>query len=314
MAERVDAVLREGKAPGFHGLVVMRGGEVVLERYGAGVDHRLGDSLGHVEFDWDTLHDVRSISKSVVALLYGIALGEGLVPDPDAGLVEQFTQYPDLVADRERAHLTIEHALTMTLGLDWNEDAPYTSTANSEIAMEFAPDRYRYVLERPIVEEAGKRWIYCGGATALIGGIIARGTGRPLEEYAATALFEPLGITGFQWSKGSDGLAMAAAGVRLRPVDLAAVGQLVLDGGRGIVPAEWIEEMLRPRVTIQDGFEYGYQWYVDTGERHSVQGIGNGGQRLLVAPGEELVVAVTAGEYDQETGSSAAVLDAVLND
>ncbi|MGP3959914.1 serine hydrolase domain-containing protein [Nonomuraea sp. 3N208] len=314
MAERIDAVLRAGAAPGFHGLVVMRSGDVVLERYGAGVDYRLGDSLGHVDFERDTLHDIRSVSKSVVALLYGIALGEGLVPEPDAKLVEQFPQYPDLLGDPGRAHLTIEHALTMTLGVDWNEDAPYTSTANSEIAMEFAPDRYRYVLERPVVEEAGKFWHYCGGATALLGGIIARGTGRPLEEYAATALFRPLGITDFDWSKGMHGVVSAAAGIRLRPVDLAAIGQLVLDGGRGIVPGEWLQEMLRPRVNIAEGFEYGYQWYLVTGDRPHVKGIGNGGQELLVFPREELVVAVTAGEYDGDSASSRAVLGAMLTE
>lgn len=314
MAERVDAVLREGKAPGFHGLVVMQGGKVVLERYGAGVDHRLGDSLGHVEFDRDTLHDVRSVSKSIVALLYGIALGDGLVPGPRARLVDQFPQYPDLVSDPGRTHLTVEHALTMTLGLEWNEDAPYTSPANSEIAMELAPDRYRYVLERPVIEEAGKRWHYCGGATALLGGIIAQGAGRPLEEYAATALFGPLGITDFDWSRGYHGIVSAAAGVRLRPVDLAAIGQLVLDGGRGIVPAEWLQEMLRPRVKIDDGLEYGYQWYVDAGERPHVKGLGNGGQAVLVFPGEELVVAVTAGEYDRDAVSARAVIEAVLTE
>ncbi|WP_236050597.1 serine hydrolase domain-containing protein [Nonomuraea cypriaca] len=312
MTERIDTVLRSGKAPNLHGLVVTRGGEIVLERYGAGVDHRLGDSLGHVAFDRDTLHDLRSVSKSVVALLYGIALDAGLVPGPEAGLMEQFPEYPDLVADPERAHLTIAHALTMTLGLDWNEDAPYTSPANSEIAMELAPDRYRYVLERPVVEKAGRRWLYCGGASALIGGIIARGTGRPLEEYAATALFGPLGIDRFEWSKGDDGLAMAAAGLRLRPIDLAAVGRLVLDGGRGIVPAAWIRELTRPRVKIAEGFSYGYQWYVNTAAPYWVGGIGNGGQRLTVVPDEELVVVMTAGEYDQEHVSAVAVHEAVL--
>ncbi|MEQ4715899.1 serine hydrolase [Nonomuraea sp. B19D2] len=313
LAEQVDEILRAGKSPHFHGLVVMRSGEVVLERYGSGPDYRLGDSLGHVEFDRDTLHDLRSVSKSVVALLYGIALGEGLVPEPGAGLVAQFPEYEDLVADPARAHLTIEHALTMTLGLEWNEDAPYTSPANSEIAMELAPDRYRYVLERPVIEEAGKRWLYCGGATALIGGLIARGAGKPLEEYAATALFEPLGIGAFEWSKGEHGTVSAAAGLRLRPVDLAAIGQLVLDGGRDIVPGEWLQELLRPRVVLGEGFEYGYQWYVSTGESRWAGGMGNGGQRLLIRSEDELVVAVTAGEYDQGAASTAAVLDAVLD-
>ncbi|SEG79427.1 CubicO group peptidase, beta-lactamase class C family [Nonomuraea solani] len=312
MGARVDEVLRSGKAPGFHGLVVMRGGDVVLERYGAGVDHRLGDSLGHVEFGRDTLHDLRSVSKSVVGLLYGIALGQGLVPEPGAKLVGLFPEYEDLVGDPERAHLTVEHALTMTLGLEWDESAPYTSPANSEIAMELAPDRYRFVLERPVVEAAGERWHYCGGATAVIGGIIARGAGRPLEEYAAEVLFRPLGIEAFEWTKGGHGLVSAAAGLRLRPVDLAAIGQLVLDGGRDVVAGEWLQEMLRPRVRVRDGLDYGYQWYVGSGERDSVQGMGNGGQVLCVVPGAELVVAVNAGDYDGDASGSWAVLDAVL--
>ncbi|MFC4111211.1 serine hydrolase domain-containing protein [Nonomuraea zeae] len=312
MAERVEDVLRGGKAPNLHGLVVLRGGEVVIERYGAGRDHRLNVPLGHVEFDRDTLHDLRSVTKSVVGLLYGIALRDGLVPSPGEGLMRQFPEYPDLVEDPARAHLTVGHALTMTLGLDWNEDLPYTDPANGEIAMELAPDRYRYVLERPVVEEAGKRWRYCGGATALIGGIIARGAGRPLADYAADVLFEPLGIREFEWVKGDDGVEAAASGLRLRPVDLAAVGRLVLDGGRDVVPGEWLGEMLRPHVVIDGDFRYGYQWYVSTGERHWVECIGNGGQRLLVVPGEDLVVAVTAGEYDSGQDSAVAVLDAVL--
>ncbi|MEV4168083.1 serine hydrolase [Nonomuraea sp. NPDC049709] len=313
MSERVDEVLRAGKAPNLHGLVVMRGGEVVIERYGAGADYHLGDALGEVVFDRDTLHDLRSVSKSVVALVYGIALREGLVPAPGESLVRQFPEYPDLVADPGRAHLTVEHALTMTLGLEWREDLPYTDPANGEIAMELAPDRHRYVLERPVVEEAGKRWNYSGGASALIGEIITRGAGRPLDEYAADRLFRPLGISAYAWSRGDDGATRAASGLRLRPVDLAAIGQLVLDGGRDIVPGDWLREVLRPRVVIDDGFEYGYQWYLGTGERRWAEAIGNGGQRLLVAPEEGLVVAVTAGEYDSGQVSAQAVLDAVLD-
>lgn len=312
MAERVDAVIDAGAAPGLHAVVVLRAGETVVERYGAGADHVLNEPLGHVVFDRDTLHDVRSVTKSVVALLYGVALRDGLVPGPEARLLDHFTEYQDLAADPRRAGLTVEHALTMTLGLDWNEDVPYTSPDNSEIAMELAPDRNRFVLDRPVVEEPGKRWRYCGGASALIAALIARGAGTPLEEYAARALFEPLGIDRFEWSKGSDGVALAASGLRLRPVDLAAVGRLVLDGGLGIVPEEWLREVTRPRVTIEGTFEYGYQWYLGTGERRWAQAIGNGGQRLLVLPGEGLVAAVTAGEYNADQAGATAVLDAVM--
>ncbi|NRQ30318.1 serine hydrolase [Nonomuraea sp. NN258] len=308
--ERIERVVTEGRAPGLHGLVVRRGGTTVLERYESGDDAMLGHAIGHVTFDRDTLHDLRSVTKSVVGILYGIALGKGLVPEPGAPLLAQFPEYPDLAADPARGRLTVEHVLTMTLGLDWNEDAPYTSVANSEIAMEAAPDRYRFILERPIVEEPGRRWTYCGGASALLGAIVARGTGQSLTAYAEQALFGPLGITDFQWLKGDDGIESAAAGLRLRPVDVAAIGQLMLDGGRDIVPATWVADSTRPRADIEGEFRYGYQWYVD---RRWFEAIGNGGQRLVVVPDEELVVVVTAGEYDQGQTSAAAVLATVLN-
>ncbi|MEV0199516.1 serine hydrolase [Nonomuraea sp. NPDC050691] len=307
IAERIDGLLAAGEAPRLHGLVVVRDGQVELERYGAGDDFRLNDPLGHVTFGPDVAHDIRSVTKSVVALLYGAALGDGLVPGPAEPLLPAFPAYADLAAGKE--HLTVEHALTMTLGLDWNEDVPYTSTANSELAMEEAPDRYRYVLGRPLVEEPGKRWRYCGGASALLGKLIADGAGVPLEEFARERLFGPLGMP-FEWM-ANRGVAMAASGLRLRPRDLAELGSLVLDGGRGLVPQGWIAEMLRPRVRIAEGFEYGYQWYVSPG--HWVAAIGNGGQRILVAPGSRLVVAVTAGDYEEfEQPSAAAVLREAL--
>lgn len=177
----------------------------------------------------------------------------------------------------------------MTLGLDWNEDAPYTSPANSEIAMELAPDRYRYLLERPRAAPPGTRWRYCGGASALLGRLIADGTGQILPDFARDALFVPLGITGAEWMAGADGVASAASGLRLAPRDLARIGQCVLRRGdwhgRQVIPAGWLDQALRQRVEISPGFHYGYQWYLGaSGPVRWWSGMGNGGQRLLVVP------------------------------
>ncbi|MEU0564053.1 serine hydrolase [Nonomuraea sp. NPDC005983] len=308
IAGRIDELLSSGKAPNLHGVVVVQDGQIVLERYGAGDDFRLNDPLGHVTFDAGTPHDLRSVTKSVVALLYGIALGDGLVPSPGDGLLQHFPQYPDLVEGRER--LTVEHALTMTLGLEWDESVPYTSSANSEIAMEEAPDRYRYILSRPVIEEPGKRWLYCGGASALIGRLIADGVKAPLEEFARERLFGPLGIDA-EWMTYR-GVAMAASGLRMRPRDLAELGRLVLEGGRGLVPESWIGEMQRSRVRIADGHEYGYQWYVTPGRW--VAAHGNGGQALVVVPDRRLVVALTAGDYNSDQVSTAAVMEELRKD
>ncbi|MEU8813475.1 serine hydrolase domain-containing protein [Actinoplanes sp. NPDC048796] len=296
MRERLDELLAAGELDGLHGVVVVQGGRTVLEHYGEGPDVSWATPLGAVAFGPAVLHDLRSVTKSVTALLYGIALGEGLVPEPQEPLLRYFPDYPDLARDAGRARLTVEHALTMSLGLEWREDPPYDSPANAEIAMEMAADRYRFVLERPIVGPPGERWSYCGGATALLGKLLADGTGRSLPEYAAGKLFGPLGIRDFGWLTGRDGVPSAASGLRLAPRDLARIGELVLAGGRGIVPAGWIEAMLRPRFVTEWGPRYGYQWYVEDG---FVAAMGNGGQRLVVVPGRELVAAIVTGNYDR---------------
>jgi CubicO group peptidase (beta-lactamase class C family) len=319
LRDRLGEALDAGQVDGLHGVVAVRSGQTVLEYYGEGEDFAWGTSLGVVRFEPDTLHDVRSVTKSVTALLYGIALGEGRVPEPSAPLLERFPRYPDLAADPDRAKLTVEHALTMALGLEWREDIPYNSPANAEIAMELAPDRYRYVLERPIVEAPGTRWGYCGGATALLGQLIADGTGQSLVEYGRAALFDPLGIKHLDWMAGADGVVSAASGLRLAPRDLARIGQLLLaEGewdGRRLVPATWIRTMVQPRLQTDWGAGYGYHWYLESIAGHRlVVAAGNGGQRLAVVPELDLAVAITAGNYDdpEQWRTPVTVLETVL--
>ncbi|MDQ7903099.1 serine hydrolase [Phytohabitans sp. ZYX-F-186] len=319
MRERLDEVIGAGQAGGLHSVIVIHSGHTVLEHYGSGEDFTWGTPLGTVDFGPHTPHDVRSVTKSAVALLYGIALGDGLVPEPAAPLLAGFPEYPDLGADPARAQLTVEHALTMSLGLEWREEIPYDSPANAEIAMELAPDRYRFVLERPVVEAPGVRYSYSGGATALLGGLIAGGTGRPLADYAREVLFTPLGIGSFEWMAGSDGVASAASGLRLATPDLARIGELVLAGGawdgRQVVPAGWLAEMLRPRLPTEWGGRYGYHWYSgEMGGHRWVGAMGNGGQRLTILPDLGVVVAIAAGNYDdpEQWRTPNAVLERVV--
>jgi CubicO group peptidase (beta-lactamase class C family) len=259
-----------------------------------------------VKFGPDVKHDLRSISKSVVGLLYGIALVEGKVPPPDQPLVDQFPAYKDLFADPQRRRLTVAHALSMTLGTEWNEDLPYTDPRNGEHAMELAPDRYRFVLDRPLVAEPGNRWNYNGGATAMLGHLIAQGVGKPLLDYAREKLFDPLGIRDAEWTAGTNGEAAAASGLRMRPRDLAKLGQLVLARGRWgeqqLVPAEWLDQSFTPHAHVEEGLDYGYQWWLgrlSESGRPWVAGFGNGGQRVVVVPELSLVIVIMAGNYNQ---------------
>ncbi|MFV2017210.1 serine hydrolase domain-containing protein [Micromonospora sp. LOL_023] len=319
MRELLAEAVAAGQVDGLHAAVVVRGGQTLLERYGTGEDFSWEHPLGPVGFGPTTLHDLRSVSKSVTCLLYGIALGDGLVPAPAEPLLGGFPEYPDLAADPDRARLTVEHALTMSLGLQWREDIPYDSPANGEIAMELAPDRYRYVLERPIVGPPGENWVYCGGATALLGKLIADGAGQPLPAYGREKLFAPIGVERFQWMTGEDGVASPSSGLRLSPRSLARIGELVLANGacngRQIVPASWISDMLQPRLPTSWGAEYGYHWYLETVADHRMaSAMGNGGQRVMILPDLDLVVAVTAGNYDdpEQWRTPVAVLEQVV--
>ncbi len=314
IAARLDRAMAEKRVWNIHGLIVLQNGELVIERYFAGKDRARGvGDLGTVAFTGDTPHDLRSCSKSIVALLYGIALAQGKVPAPEAPLLSAFPEYRDL-ADDTRSGLTIHHALTMTMGTDWDESSfPYTDARNSETAMDNAPDRYRYILERRVVDQPGAHWTYCGGATALLARIVAKGTGMRLHDFARAALFDPLGMGPTEWAAGADGEPFAASGARMSVRDLARIGSLMLAegryGGRFIVPADWIARCTTPQVSADELRRYGYQWFlldVAFGQpkgwavgrlERMWMAQGEGGQRLFIIPALHLVIALTAGNY-----------------
>lgn len=305
MDQKLRTAFAAGEMPGLHAVLVIHEGEILAESYFPGEDQKWGTPLGVRGHGPGSLHDLRSVTKPVVGLLYGIALAEGKVPPIDASLVAQFSDYPDLAADPARLNIRIGHALSMTMGTAWNEDLPYSDPRNSEIAMEMADDRYRYALEQPIIEAPGTRWVYNGGAVALIARLIADGVGMPIDEFARERLFEPLGISDYEWVRGSDGVPSAASGLRMTIHDVAKIGRLIVqDGafdGRQIVPADWLKASFTPQAAVEGGLRYGYFWWLAAqGDPPAwVAGFGNGGQRLTVQPAIDLVVVIFAGNYNQ---------------
>jgi CubicO group peptidase (beta-lactamase class C family) len=300
--ERLEQEIASGAITGLHGLLVVRRGAIAFERYFTGEDARWGEPLGAVAHGPDPLHDMRSVTKSITGLLYGQALADGLVPPVRARLAECLPEYSELYDDPLKKRITIGQVLAMRMGIDWQEDLSYDDPANSEIEMEAAPDRVRYVLSRPMAARPGSAWTYCGGATALLGHLIARGVGEPLSAYAARRLFQPLGIAAFDWIKGHDGVPVASSGLRLSPRDLARIGQMVLDHGRGIVPADWLAQSFRPRGPAEGELRYGYQWWLGrllANGKPWVAAYGNGGQRLIVIPSLAMAVVIVAGNYNR---------------
>jgi CubicO group peptidase (beta-lactamase class C family) len=305
-AERLCTILQSFAASpvNLHGLVIERAGALVAEQYREGPDSRSYTLLRRrTAFDAQTLHDLRSITKSVFGLLWGIAQADGTVPPLAAPLLDQFPQLADLKNDgRER--ITVEDALAMRSGLDWDESGSYRSWSNDEHGLVWRSDQARYVFDRPMAAPAGTRFNYNGGLPAVLALVLARNTHMPLPEFARQRLFEPLGISDWEWTRDLQGRPLAYSGLRLRPRDLAKIGRMVLDGGRWnsreIVPASWIAASLAPHVATG---EYGYFWWrgvVRAGERTYEWrgGLGNGGQRLFLVPALDLVMVTTAGEYN----------------
>ncbi|MGD1888297.1 MAG: serine hydrolase domain-containing protein [Cohaesibacteraceae bacterium] len=311
LPNRLDMAFASGLLIGLHSVHVTWRGQTALERYFAGEDENWGRPLGRVEHSASTLHDLRSVTKSITSLLYGIALDRGQVPPPQAPLLAAFPDYPDLQADPQRADWTVSHALNMTMGTTWNEDLPYTDPNNSEIAMERADDRYRFILDRPMAHAPGTRWTYSGGASMLIARLIEVGTGKRLDAFVEEVLFAPLGVTQYEWHGGADGVRSAASGLRLTAPDLARIGQMLLENGRWngeqAVPASWIETISTPQFDASFGRTYSHQWYTseqripaDPSIIHPmVFAIGNGGQRLYLLPSLDLVIVTFSGHYNR---------------
>ena len=304
MEDKLRAAVAAGDMKGLHSVLVIHKGEIFAEVYFPGEDQRWGTPLGMREHGPDTLHDLRSVTKSIVGLLYGIALGEGIVPEVNDALLESFPEYADLAADPARQKVDVGHVLTMKMGFEWDESLPYSDPRNSEIAMELAEDRYRFALDRPIVGPPGEQWQYNGGATAIIARLIEKGSGMPLDQFAADRLFQPLGITDFDWVQGGDGQASAASGLRLNIHDLAKIGQMVLDDGAHegtqIVPSDWLKASFTPQAEL-DWLRYGYFWWLAGGKGAPfwVAGFGNGGQRMTIQANQDLLILVNAGNYNQ---------------
>lgn len=312
---RLTQRIRTGELPNVHAVLVEHDGRLVFERYFAGRDESWGTSLGEVDHGPETLHDLRSVTKSVTSALLGIALGadhEAAVDRPIASF------FPDLAGTLGEgvSEITLHHMLTMTAGIEWNEMAvPYTDPANDEIRLYRTDDPVAFVLSRPVVQPPGTAWYYNGGLTQVVAGVIERLTGLPIDIFAEKVLFEPLGIRDYAWLRSSawpEHLSpSAASGLRLNARDLAKIASLFLHGGvwrgRQIIPAAWIARSTERFVEdVPWGppgvYGYGYFWYPGVfnaqGGLRVIRAMGNGDQRLFIAPDQRLAVTVFAGNYN----------------
>ena len=319
----IAARLKETEA-NVHAVIIVRHGKMVFEQYFPGYDEPWGMGEGRHDFDATTKHDMRSASKSVVSLLVGIAIDRELIKSADEPVVKFFPDYSALKT-AGWDNITLRHLLTMSSGMQWDENRAWKDPQNDEPHLSDEADPFRYVLSKPIAVPPDTVWNYNGGGTDLLGNIIERVSGKSLEAFAREVLFTPLGISDWEWMRYRNEHVAAAVGLRLRPRDAAKIGQLVLNrgawGGKQIVSPEWIEQSVRPRFQAIGYFSgllfYGQQWWMGRSmaqeqEVKWIAAMGSGGQRLFIVPDRDLVVMTTSGLYFQPRQGDGA-LDMMAN-
>ena len=310
LAEITMALESGYEYPNVHAVLIEHAGRLVYELYLDGEDSGYGDR----RFNVNSLHDLRSISKSVTSLLFGIAF-EGEYEQALATPVVEFFKDLDGSSNASAKAITLHHVLSMTAGFEWNEWAvPYSEPHNDSAKLFAAEDPDTFTLSQPVVDPPGSVWNYNGGLTELLVAIIEQKTGKRLREFARDKLFGPLGIDNFEWwgswNWKPTGRPSGSAGLRMRARDLAKIGSLMLnDGiwkGKRILPSGWVRLVGQRHVEEAPAGEhkngYGYQWWaVNPGAippYKAIGGFGLGGQRLMFVPEYHLALTVYAGNYD----------------
>jgi CubicO group peptidase (beta-lactamase class C family) len=292
----------------LQGIVVMRKGELVAERYFGGATP-------------ETLNDVRSLGKSITALLMGAAIERGRVH----AISDWVQRYWPESRKTAIGDVALANILTMRSGLAADDDQ--TGSPGSEDLLDEARDPVAFALSVPRSDAPGTVYRYNSLTAYIAGLVIENAVGQPLGDFARAALFDPLGIERWQWARDVGGHTKGQGNLWLTARDLATIGQMLLNKGllhgKRVLSAEWIAESLEPRVSIShtdpyaDG--YGYFWYHKS---HAISGpridvsfaSGNGGNKLYLVPSRDMVVAITSRAYGHGYGQrrSEDILKALL--
>ena len=303
------------KRQNIHSVIINQSGNTLLEKYTTGQDFTWGKiDLGLVTHNENTLHDTRSISKSIVSACIGIAIDEGLIKSVDQNIFDFFPEYTEYKQGLKE-HLTLKHLLTMTDGLSWDESKQPISGSENE--MENSENIIDFILSRESKYKPGLRWNYNSGATELLAQVILRTTGKNILEYAKEKLFDPLQITNHEWVKYRNvDLPAGASGLRLTSPDLLKIGLLYLNNGQyasnQIIPKEWIKNSLKTSI-LREVFQeiksgYGYQfwtWEQPTNDQsyHIAVAHGLGDQQINIDQENEIVIVITSGNYYEGNSS-----------
>lgn len=273
----------------------------------------------------DTWHDYRkddcvhimSATKSIMALLIGIAIDKGQIGSIDDKVLDYFPDYKVKRGEKTIYAVTVKHLLTMRAPYKCKGD-PWSKVCSSDnwtyASLDFLGGR------KGLTDE----FRYQTVCLHILSGILYKATNMKTVDYANKYLFEPLGIRhhtnyeaksaeehkqftiektpkGNVWFCDKEGLGTPGYGLCMSAEDMAKIGQLCLDkgicNGKRIVSSDWIEEMTRPRAIEGQNWrdmEYGFLWWIIDREKNIYAAIGNSGNVIYIDPGMNVVIAAAS--------------------
>lgn len=261
----------------MHHLMILRGGKVICECNFA--PYRSGD--GHI---------THSMCKSITGMAVGLLVHEGKL-SLDENIYDIFEQKRKPLGKLFRPEITVEHLLTMTSGVSFNESGAVSGN-----------DWLDSYLNASVDGIPGTKFQYNSMNSYVLSAIITERTGMTMEEYLRPRLFEPLGITRYMWETCPKGITKGGWGLFLCTEDMAKLGQLYLNKGKWnsqqLIPEEWVEASTTKHVdTGEDTFGYGYQLWMEK-RPGSFEFNGMLGQNVIVYPDMDMVIATNAGNNE----------------
>jgi CubicO group peptidase (beta-lactamase class C family) len=276
--------IEDSLAP-MHGLVVTRNGYIVKEAYWS-------------FYTSNDAHHIFSATKSFTGTLVGIAIKEGFIDNISQPVVDFFPSMTIENLDSRKEAMTLEHVLTMTTGLDWNEwNNSYEEPTNMYYQMFASSNPIQFFLNLPMAHVPGEHWVYTTGASHLLSAIIHETTNMTTRDFALEYLFDPLDMSIGMWNIDNQGINIGGTQLYVTPRSMAKLGILYLnDGawdGEDILPENWVDQSSYPHVSITQDVSYGYQWWIATPSGIYIAS-GSNGQHIYVIPDYNVAISMTA--------------------
>ncbi len=306
-----EAVQKAEQDRGILSLIIYRNKNIIVESY-------FGNGGA------DSLHRVKSVTKSVTSILVGMAIDQGYIQSIDETVEDYLSEYLT-PADSVVAKVSIRELLTMSGGFDWNElTDPDWIYWNEWVRSD---DHFLHALHVPIIHDPGTQFTYCTTGCQIMSGIFTTATGYSMKAYAEEFLFEPLGIEGDRpWGSDQHGFNYGGVTLKLKAVDMLKIGKLYLNkganDGQQIVAETWVANSSAPQINTHNvmhyASNYGYYWWI--GEQHGVQyyfANGFGGQFICIFPEWSMVVVAQSelnNDYHEPGQQWMNTLSIIMND